>query len=363
MSAQTKTATFNGEWTDENGVTWLSRNLVDPERKRAWGRKHPGQPWPWPSYGPDHEVTWPRLHHISHEVTGCGTPPVPGKVRAMLLRGVPVRGKGGGVREYDLWVYHPDDLREQAQPDRKARAGAADRLQDERGRWVLSPREVARRLGIDNTLVTTYRQKGIPWIPGRKPETVKLPRLGAVGGRVEDYWLETDVAEILAARQALPVLPPDLLPGAAVGLSNKTVLKMGREKAVCRMERVERRKEKPRKVGYTRLRRLVPAEDVREYHAARVQAPPRPPLTMTVKEVARLFKISETQVLTLFPRSQRREGKMLCEYRRGGKPMVQLRSGPFYIPSAKVKRVWARQRPGIPWPLQEQVQPTATAGG
>jgi hypothetical protein len=360
MPATVPTSEFTGEWKDSTGVVWLTRTLIDPFFKRDWDRKRPEQPWPWPCYGPEYQIAWPRLRKFRIEVESCTAPKVPGRIRAMRINAGPRRAHVKACARAIVWVHHSDDVKELAKaPEIKQAYQEAERQQDAKGRWIIAPRLVAERLGIDGSLVHTYRNKGIPWLDGRKPESVWV-KYGHYGREVP-FWLESEVDQFKSALDALPVAAPEgLIPvGEVKGMSLRTLSKMERVEVPRKVFRTEKRKGKPRKVAYTVRRRLIPAEDLTEYRRAHSQDS-RPPDMMTVREIAHLFQVFDVQVLSLFPPSARRRGKVLCLYRtRRGKTMSQVRDG-YYIPVPKVRRMWEKLRPGQPWPLANAGDPRGT---
>lgn len=342
---------FNGEWTAPDGIIWLSQRLVNPAYKRDWKRKHPGQSWPYPAYEPPHEISHPRLMKLRVEAADYAAPAQPGRIRGLR---VSIRTAQGHV--LPTWVYHPVDLAVHSQaPDMVHAFKDADRQQDEEGRWILSRRAVAKLFGVDGVTVWSWQKNGIPWMDRRKPKKVRA-RHGHYGNW-QDYWLESEAKEF---KEAWDKLPGDKLPDglvavqdAAKGRSLTTLAKMGREEGVvCRVQRTESRRGKRRTVTYTTKRSLIHGEDYTEYVQSRTQAPLPPSDTLTVRQVAGLLGVSPSLVLRLFPKEARRQGKLLIDVRRkDSRPHTQLHEGAFYIPVAKVRRVWEKRKPGVPWPL------------
>jgi hypothetical protein len=213
---------FVGKWSAPGGVGWLSRPLLDPEFERAWKRRHPGEVWHESEHKPPFQISWPRLRKLRTEVEDPGAPPIAGRIR-----GLRIRVNDSHIKNKDVWIYHPDDVRANSEaPSFKSAYQNADRQKNNKSAWCISPREVAKVLGVDPSLVSAFVKKGIPWIPGkqlgskRKPRTFSL-HYGHYGRKVR-FWLETETKEFADARKDLLLNPggsKDLCLQDAPGLS------------------------------------------------------------------------------------------------------------------------------------------------
>ena len=94
------------------------------------------------------------------------------------------------------------------------------------------------------------------------------------------------------------------------------------------------RKGKRIKKAAIRARRLgLPKEDLEHYIEQFQEC--RPARSLTIREIAGGFKVTETEALRLFPKEDRVEGRLVVPYKRGGKVRRWTSEGPFFVLTAE----------------------------
>jgi hypothetical protein len=332
----------------------------------------------------DTPVAWPRLLHLRVEVDEATLhTKVAGRVRFKEVPKVEPCSRNLS-RSYPrpVGVYHVADANEVAiAPDYKEAFEQADRQQASsgkcKGQWFISPRLVAKRLEVDHTLVSQYRENGIPWMLAevgcrrgqkRKPVTMKF-KYGYYG-RQEDFWLETQVEEFANARREMPEELDGFSTVQSAADARDISVSHAREKIKskefgCKVVplKVRQAGNGKRDFFFTSLYQLIPNDQLNDFRKSRM-VNSAPDDRMTVTEVARLFKCSIQAVYHWIDHGTQHlngaklrftKGPALWTGKRHGKPSAQLKDNCILVFKSDVKAIWAGKYPDKPFPIPSPI--------
>jgi hypothetical protein len=351
----------------------VSQRWNDPEDKSVWVTRA-ASPVPW----------GPRLRNLRVEVTPATQgKKIPGRIRAKKVpMPVPHNGDLERVHEQDKWVYHLADAEGLAQPpDVVAAYKEADRQLAAKGEYkgqpFISPRQVAERLNIDQSLVPKYQREGIPWMPriklgrcaGEKQKPITHPFKHGYYGQVEDFWLESDADRFAQELKDLPETPPDgkitISKADSDGDISATRARgkiandefAGDEVILKFPETVKGKKP----FAFTKKVRVLRTTDTNAHRDSGVNDPV-PPQCATVNQIADVFKKSDSWVCGLLSRRLPElngekpiavEGSILVKCKKKGRSH-SIRTKGYHLLKREWKVIWETMYPDKPWPLDEQ---------